>query len=327
MWLEPVSWREMRKQREKNQARTPGQKEQSGKKSYGNGGQGNKRGAKGYMGRSYRLHSGPFPPVANKRADKGAMNHSHDMFHLASSKQPLADTTMWIKYPTNRVRSVTAERRGPATMVKFPASDGGWYDIFAYHDQGVVDGVRTHRYSFGKFMSHGESVERGEPEVVVAPGYFQGHPVLEIRRLCADHHECYRTYAGTKLRVQAFFQGRPLADKPLTLITEQNWRQTKMTDAQGKVSFILIKESFPDEIDRRKAADYLLTMTHNVTAMGELDGVHFHSEKHIATLPLKVYPPPPDWQSKSMAYLIASGTFMVAAGSIAIRRKRGRRKP
>jgi hypothetical protein len=324
MWLEPISREEIRAQRAKKKA-AMAQAGPADKQRHAGRDKGKKRGAGSYMLRSYYIRSSPFPQQSvMQHQAKGGMAHG-GQHPAAMVKNRLEAPTLWVKSPDNLIKAFKAKRRGPATMVAFPAGSGGWYDLFAYHDQGVVTGSRVFRYSFATFMSHGEAADRQEATTPEGAGYFQGRPILEIKRLCADNHECYRTYAGQKLRIQASFKGQPLPGKPLTLVTEQGWRQTKKTDALGKATFTLIKELFPENIDRRKSENYLLSMTHTLPNMGELNGQHFHTEQHIATLPLKVHPSPLDWQSRSMAYLIGSGTFIVAAGAIAIRRKRKRK--
>ncbi|MBF0455520.1 MAG: hypothetical protein HQL72_11980 [Magnetococcales bacterium] len=330
MWLEPMSWDAIRAQRAKKKAAitkvTGGQQEAPNPaESYSTSqDKGKKRAARGARPRSYYLHSGEFPQPDRQQSGRPArMNGQYN--HRAKPKKSQTQAILWVKYPDNRSLSFAPKQRGPVSLFSFPAGDGGWYDLFAYHDQGVNNDSRIHRYSYTHFMSHGDSVDKHETNGIEGPGFFKGQPILEIKRLCADDHECYRTHAGQNLRVQVSFKGEPLANQTLTLITEQGWKQSKRTDDHGKVSFLLIKELFPEKIDRRKSENYLLTTEHVLPATGVLNGQPFHHEHHIATLPLQVFPPKSDWQSKRMAYMVGSGTFLLAGGAIAIRRKRQRK--
>ena len=198
--------------------------------------------------------------------------------------------------------------------------------MFAYNDMGVKDGSRVHLLSHLTYFSHGEHADEKDAPTVEGPGYYQGRPVLELERLCANHRECYRTVTGKNLRVQASFKGQPLANTMLTMTTEKGWRQTKRTDAHGKASFVIIKEDFPEKADRRKSEDYLVTLEHTTHEMGMLNGQHYHGERYIATLPLRVFPSRLDWESRSVSFLVLAGVIIVAGGAIAIRRKRRRLK-
>lgn len=175
---------------------------------------------------------------------------------------------------------------------------------------------------FTSSYGHGEHADEVATPTIEGPGYYQGKPVLKLERICANHRECYRTSTGQTLRVRASFLGQPLANKELTFATQQGWKQTKRTDEQGLANFVIIKEDFPEDVDRRKAEDYLVTLKHETNDMGMLGDQHYHGERYIATLPLRVHPSPLDWESRSVAFQVLAGTVLVVGGGIAVRRKR-----
>lgn len=347
MWLAPMSRDEMRAQRDKRkEAQKTSSKswgEKSGEqKQHVKDGKKENSGASAYMRRVYFIRSGAFPKPMPARMDmpqKDAMSHdgmtvmrdaaragaerSSDAMNKDSSG--MGGTIVWVTSPDNSVESYDVQRRGPALSTSFPSGDGGWYSLFAYNDQGVKDGARVHLLSHVSYFGHGEGADEKNAPKVEGPGYYQGRPVLELERLCASQRECYRTTTGRELRVRASFKGQPLVDKVLTLTTQKGWRQTKRTDAHGKASFIMIKEDFPEDVDRRKSEDYLLTLEHTTDQMGMLDGQHYYGERYVVTLPLRVFPSPLDWESQSVAFQIIAGTVLVVGGAIAIRRKRRRK--
>ena len=349
MWLKPMSREEARAQRAKRKmAMSAGGKPAAGGKpkqqSAVKDSKRKKGGASSYLRRIYYIHSGAFPKPVSKKAmgQAGGMSHGSTMSHGSMPGMPSAGgkpssrsargknanekTVLWVTSPDNSIKNFNAKQRGPALMASFPAGDGGWYKLFAYNDLGIRNGSRVHLVSHLSFFSHGEHPEELNTPVIEGPGYFEGRPVLELERICPNHNECYRTATGQNLRVRVLLKGQPLIDTPLVFSTQQGWSQTRRTDAHGVVSFAIIKESFPEEIDRRKAEDYLLTLDYMTDEMGMLDGEHYHGERYVATLPLRVYPSPLDWESQSIAFQTLAGTILVAGGAIAIRRRRRRPK-
>ena len=349
MWIKPMSMDEVRAQRAKRKAAmASGNMPTSGGKpkwqSEAKDSKKKKGGASSYMRRMYYIHSGNFPKLTGKMnpPQTGDMSHGSMMPHgtmpgmkntvgaaLSGShknKNPNAKTVLWVESPDNSIKSFTVKQRGNALLASFPAGYGGWYKLYAYNDLGVRNGSRIHLISHQSFFSHGEHPDELDAPTIEGPGYFQGRPVLELERICPNHNECFRTATGQNLRVRVLLKGRPLIDTPLVLTTEQGWVQTNRTDAHGIVSFSIIKESFPEEVDRRKAEDYLLTLDYMTNEMGMWNGEHFHGERYVATLPMRVYPSPLDWESRSVAFQVLIGTILVVGGAIAIRRKRRRPK-
>ncbi len=347
MWIKPMSMDEVRAQRAKRKTvmATGGKPETGGKPKQQSGvkkSQKKKDGASSYMRRMYYIHSGSFPTPMKKmdRPQSTGMSHdsmaSHDAMPGMSGtngapssgsrngKSSIEKTVLWVKSPDNSVKRYPAKQRGPALMTSFPAGDGGWYKLYAYNDLGMSNGSRVHLISHQSFFSHGEHPDEQDAPTVEGPGYFQGRPLLELERICPNHNECYRTATGQNLRVRVSLKGQALVDAPLVLATEQGWTQTRRTDADGVVSFWIIKESFPKEPDRRKAEDYLLTLDYTTDQMGMLNGEHYHGERYVATLPLRVYPSPLDWESRSIAFQALAGTILIGGGAIAIRRRRRR---
>ncbi|MCW9002424.1 MAG: hypothetical protein OQJ87_06860 [Rhodospirillales bacterium] len=380
MWLEPMSWDEIRAQREKMKAamEAAGQKSENGKSSGESGrkkeGGWKKGGASAAMLRTYYVRSGPFPSASmsgmpGKKA--GGMSHGgmkHDgakqaaqpqaMDHKgmrhegmspespsngkpadstkrgstrgggkpgdARGKTPMENTILWVKFPDNRMESFKPKSRGPNLMVSHPSGMAGWYKLFAYNDLGVRNGTWVQLFSHISNFGHGDDVDEQEEKTPDGAGYYEGRPILELERLCHDDHACYRSHTGQPLHVRASFMGKPLANTPLTLITEQGWRQVKRTDANGEAMFVLIKETLSDETDRHQSENYLLTLEHVVEEMGMLGDEHFHNQRYVATLPMKVYQSRLEWESQSMGFLSLGGVVLVAAGAIAIRRKRRR---
>jgi len=364
MWIEPMSWDEIRAQRAKMKAamKASGKQAEKGSSRWKGGdkasgtkkGDGKKRKASSYMRRTYYIRSGVFPmqpggamAMKPRSMDYGAMKQpvkpqpnahagmSHgEMDHGAMpvSRRPesgrnqasMNNTVLWVTFPDTTVGQHTPKQRGKTSTVSFPSGDGGWYRLFAYNDLGVRDGSWVQLMSHGLVFSHGDEPDERKQDAPTGPGLFEGRPILEIERLCDDHDTCYRAHTGHTLHIRASFKGKKLSNTSVTLTTEKGWSQTKRTDANGEAVFTLIKEEFPDEIDTRKSEMYLLTLEHVVEEMGMLGDEHFHNQRYVATYPLKVYPSRLDWESQTVGFYSLGGVVLVTAGAIAVRRRRRR---
>jgi len=329
IWLEPMTYREMREMREKarEMARSqtddrPGAKQSDVKKAAGEEKRKRSWSGSGQRLRRIYLRSGSFPAQKRKmRSSRRPGGQPHKMESNASGSR------VWLERPDNTVKSIEVKQRRSAFRAEYPADAGGWYRVFAYNDLGVRDNSRVHLFSYYNFMSHGDEVDEKERQPAHREGYFEGKPELELVRVYEDGEERYRNYAGQTIRVRALFRGKPVVGRHIVLTTLQNWRQAQTTDENGEALFTLIKEDFhEDGVDRRKSELYLLQLEHRIEHDGENQGAAYGSERYIATLPFRVSPAKDDWQSQRMAYLAAIITIVGAAVAIAIRRRRRKQR-
>jgi hypothetical protein len=239
------------------------------------------------------------------------------------TENPAAGSVVWLERPDSTIGSAMVKQRRSAIQAEYKADDGGWYRLFAYNDLGVRGNTRQKFFSYYTFMSHGEDADLKESEPMMRQGYFQGEPELELVQLYEDDEQRYRKYVGDKLRIGALFRGLPLAGARLTLTTEQGWSQTRTTDEFGETAFTLIKEDFhEDGVDRRNSELYLVRVDHRVPMGGQYMGASYDSTRYVATMPFHVSAAKEDWQSQRIAYLLVMITVIGSAVAIAIRRRR-----
>lgn len=329
IWLEPLTYQEMREMREraKEMAKSQMGDRSGARQSDSKNAAGEERkkrgwGSDGQRLRRIYLRSGPFP-ARKRKMGGGRMSGSRPQ----KMESNASGSMVWLEQPDNTIQGIEVKQRNSVFRADYPADAGGWYRIFAYNDLGVRDNSRVHLFSYYTFMSHGDEVDEEAPGPITRDGYFEGSPELELVRVYDDDEERYRDEVGRKIRVRALFRGKPVVGRLLALITQQDWRQVQTTDANGEAVFTLIKEDFhEDGIDRRKSELYLLRLEHRIENAGEYQGASYGSERYIATLPFRVSPPRDDWQSQRMAYLVAMIAIVGAAVAIAVRRRRRRQK-
>ncbi len=327
IWLEPLTYQQMlemmnkakemaakaqQSKRPSNSGKPQGKpaaKENGKKKSWSGGG--------GERMRRIYLRSGAFP--ANKRAAWGGKKTSGRP-KMASNA---SGSVVWLERSDNTVQGLKVKQRRGSTSAEYKSDDGGWYRIYAYNDLGVQDKVWVNLFSYYSFMSHGDKPEKKTPKPMVGAGYFDGHPELELKQVHVDGKPAYRSYVGENVRVRAIFRGMPVEGARMVMTTEQGWRQSKTTDANGEAEFTLIKEDFPEGgVDRRKSELYMISLKHEVPNSGKYRGAEYERERYVATMPFRVSPDKDEWQIQYLAYLAAIITIVGTGVAIAIRRRR-----
>lgn len=331
IWLEPLTYQQMREMMDKAKAMAakaweskqpsdsgkpqgkPAAKENGKKRSWSSGGDRQRR---------IYLRNGSFP--ANKEMMMGG--HKSGGRPKASDRPKTAGSVsgnvVWLERSDNTIQPLKVSQRRGSTSAGYKADDGGWYRLYAYNDLGVQDNTWVNLFSYYSFMSHGDKPEKQSPPPMVGAGYFDGHPELELKRVYVDGKPAYRSYVGEDVRVRAIFRGMPVEGARMVMTTEQGWRQSKTTDANGEVKFTLIKEDFPEDVDRRKSELYMIRLKHEVPNSGKYRGVAYEKERYVATMPFRVSPDKNEWQIQYLAYLAAIITIIGSGIAIAIRRKR-----
>ena len=257
-----------------------------------------------------------------------------EMFYLYSGSFPdkkrndtyLQNTHFWLEDPDGSIKGLNLRKKGGPYMVAAPNKNGGWYQLTAYNDYGVKNGIRFHLFSQSRFLNHSDTVKRDEHEQTERAGFYEGRPIMQIVQLVEDMQQQYAIRSGDELRVKVFLKGKTVKGAYLTLITEKNWQKKIKTDEKGEGLFTLIKETFSEgKIDKSRVEKHLLIAVYEVDGPGNHNGRAYEKQRYIATLPLMVYPSSLDWESKSTGYLVAIFGLGIISGAAAIKRKRRRK--
>jgi hypothetical protein len=127
-----------------------------------------------------------------------------------------------------------------------------------------------------------------------------------------------RLNTGQKFALKVLYNKKPLANVPLSVMTQEGWEKIFRTDEQGKVVVNFIKDRPSRPETKRTPEKYLFRVEYDVPPVtGKTDGICY-----IASYILDVYPSPWAWQSKSMGYLTVVVTMLVVGGVAALRRRK-----
>lgn len=163
-------------------------------------------------------------------------------------------------------------------------------------------------------------------EESVAKPIINASSPLEIVRLHSPDEGCMsRIVSGTVLNFVVYRFGKPQAGVAVSMVTQEGWRNTKVSDGDGKVSFTVIREYYPNWLEFNKFhTDTFLTVAEWQQAeTGILNGEKYTSARYVATLPGKYRPSPYDY--RSYAWGLGISFFVIVFGGLAIYLYRRRR--
>ena len=134
-----------------------------------------------------------------------------------------------------------------------------------------------------------------------------------------------RHVSGDTLKFTILAQGKPIEGIPVTMLTQQGWLKSVMSDANGQVSFTLIRDNFPAWYDlrRRIRETFVVVADRGWAENGAADGEKYAMVRHQATLSGRYSLSPRDYTS--YAYGLGITIFVVTFSGLAIYLYRRRR--
>lgn len=248
----------------------------------------------------------------------------------------------WIRVPDGSI--VPAEiRTGQDTVVASsqPQSLGdvelpnGVYVLGMRLDAGLMDidsnGQKERVFFYANALTSRYSRD-GQPGT--EPGVFFRHDdkvALEIGPVTAPTGRRGLMATGqTALQeneLQVLFRGQPLPNAQVNALSDTGWMSQLTTDENGVLRIVPVGRRAEGSARRAASSQSLYTVMHKVEKPGELDGVSYLAEYHIASLLMEVRMPGPEWKSKSEGFRLATTSvvgFLLLAGAFGIYRRRKR---
>jgi|LGVE01.1.fsa_nt_gb hypothetical protein len=250
------------------------------------------------------LHQGPFPG----KDDQGRQD-----------AVPLRQVRAWLTGPNGERQDVSLQESGGDIEVEVPGVDAasGIYLLGCHFTVGRQDidgdGVKEQVHYYGKFLlrhDNGNSINGGEREV-----FFGGDAMpLEIGPVQASRYSGIIQIAHRPHIMVVYYRGEPLADAEVTVLTERGWQTRATTGNGGRFEIVPVASRGAD----RNCELYLYIVRHHDRQRGEY---------HIATIPMIVDPPWPEWSHYTTTFItwgLAGALFaaLLAFGLIQRRRRR-----
>lgn len=164
-----------------------------------------------------------------------------------------------------------------------------------------------------------------DEEAVAKPIINVKSPLELVREHGPDEGCMSRLVSGDVVTFRVLSFGQPVAGAPVTLITQEGWRNTVTSDVSGYAAFTLIREYYPKWFEFKKFhTDTFLTFAElDRDEAGELDGQRYTSAHYVATLPGKYRPSPYDY--RSYAWGLGIALFVIVFGGLSVYLYRRRR--
>jgi len=303
-------------------------------------------------------HHHVMPPAKSEAAQsavasevKSAKKHDHDTGINPEGETPgkdhEPDKQLWLRQGDNiksaqYVAAANAEEHfkmidlgGQITDV-VTASDGGrlslktnlpkvgFYDV--YLEQRVVrDGKLQVQLPKAELLWASCVAKDVDEEAVAKPIINVSSPLELVREHAADEGCMARLVWGDVVNFLVLSFGKPVAGVPVTMITQEGWRNTVVSDKTGHASFTVIRAYFPKWFEFKKYhTDTFLTVAEMDTdEAGELGGERYTSAHYVTTLPGKYRPSPYDY--RSYAWGLGIALFVIVFGGLAVYLYRRRR--
>ena len=200
----------------------------------------------------------------------------------------------------------------------------GYYDVYL-EQRAVHDGKLQVQLPKVELL-WASCVAKEVDEEAVAKPIINPNSALEILRIHKPDEGCMASLvSGDVVTFRVLSFGKPLAGIPVTMITQEGWRNTVVSDQAGNAAFTVIRAYFPKWLEFKKyhTDTFLVVAEMDKAETGELNGEPYSSSHYVATLPGKYRPSPYDY--RSYAWGLGIALFVIVFGGLAIYLYRRRR--
>ncbi|MDD3465983.1 MAG: DUF4198 domain-containing protein [Campylobacterales bacterium] len=134
-----------------------------------------------------------------------------------------------------------------------------------------------------------------------------------------------RVYSGDTVEFTVFSYGKPVVGANVSIVSHKGWKNTKKTDENGSVSFVMVKDYYPawSEFKKYFKQNYLVVAEYNADTPFKYEDKEYPKAALTATLSGHYYPSTQDY--RSYAWGLGIALFVIVFGSLAVYMYRRRR--
>jgi len=241
----------------------------------------------------------------------------------------LADSSCFIQVPGGSIHELQPKKNRSGYSLYDEALAGGFYQMFAYNDIGVKNGIRYQLFSQYRFRNYGsekitDSQNIEEPDII-RPGFLNSHPrfrLIDVMGDTSNDRYADRKYTGEELVLQLLLDDKPVVNAEVTVTSSLGWKNTARTDEHGKAAFTLIKEKFHGNGVNKIPSPYLVTAEYMLHEKGIYQNKHYDRQTFRVARHFSVRPTPLDWKSKQLGFLTVTGCGVAVMFAAGIRRRK-----
>ena len=222
------------------------------------------------------------------------------------------------------VADLVAASDDGSPLLKTSLPKVGFYDV--YLEQRIVrDGKLQVQLPKAELMWASCVAKNVDEEAVAKPIINVNSPLELVREHGEDEGCMARLVSGDVVNFLVLSFGKPAAGIPVTMINQEGWRNTVVSDKTGHASFTMIRAYFPKWYEFKKYhTDTFLTVAEmDRDEAGELGGEKYSSAHYVASLPGKYRPSPYDY--RSYAWGLGIALFVIVFGGLSVYLYRRRR--
>lgn len=134
--------------------------------------------------------------------------------------------------------------------------------------------------------------------------------------------------SGDTIRLQALSYGSPAAGARVTVVSEKGWSKTVTTDGEGRASFQLVRDYYPESwalFNRQQTGTMKLSASYSSPEQGEYLGRPYDRAEMTSTFSWRYYPARREYASYGYGLALAFAAMTVSgAGAYAYRERRKR---
>lgn len=207
----------------------------------------------------------------------------------------------------------------------FPLPAQGFYRVYATTRklQGDTLHVNVAKAEVAHFTHDGNEEERAK--ALTVSRVLENAPIEIIRERQPDEKFFFRLNSGDEQGFIVLQKGLPAAGVRVRFVSHEGWTKEKTSDAQGRISFQVVRDYFPpwQEFKKRFKATYLVIAEANAAETGRHQDQPYNSIRYQATFAGSYYPSPNDY--RSYAWGLGIGLFIVLFSGVVIYLYRRRR--
>jgi hypothetical protein len=232
--------------------------------------------------------------------------------------------TLTLFSQTGPMQDAVMKNENGLLSAKYEFPEYGFYN--AYLTQSMDHGDMLHVQIAKAELLHGTCCAKGiDYEALAKPIINNKVPLELMREHYPDEGLFTRIVSGDKLSFIALSYGKPVAGATVSMTTQDGWSNSKVSNAEGRVSFTLIRDYFPAWLEFKKyhKQNYLMVADLDVRGKIVSDGAEYNSAHYTSSLPGNYYPSPNDY--RSWAWGLGLSLFVIVFGGLSIYLYRRRR--
>ncbi len=275
------------------------------------------------------------PERSHSRERGMGMNREQDVNHYQrlwlvggkNLKRPACiksvDGSFFILDPLSELEKLDTWKKSKCTAIKFPRRDLGFYNAY-YLENRLQDGELRSFVAKAEIRRFEHDADMEYDPVKLGPKSAPGVPFDVLRLREPDESFFSRPHSGDTLRLQFLLHDQPVKGVRVTLLTENGWRKTFITDDQGIARIQLIRDYFPkwDDFNRRYRERFLIIARYQEKTPGQLGGHAYERASYTLTFPGRFSPNPEDYRSYAFGLILGTLAFLVAGIAIYFYRRR-----